>query len=167
MNAKNEMRMYLLMATSPLMRMARCSVSSTARMIGAPGPCGSCSRASSRSNLSRGIWTPLQLSFQGVHPVIFPISPLTNLLNCARKAGSSSGFLLGPVYAGGTLPPPLPPLPLPGVLDPRRVVIDDLCLLKEMLLNRVLDWSTDQSGGDVDRLMFLWKMLVHLGFLLL
>ena len=54
--------------------------------------------------------------------------------------GSSRGFLLGPVYAGGAaLPPPLPPLPLPGVLDPRRVVADNLCLLKETLLNRDVD----------------------------
>ena len=71
---------------------------------------------------------------------------------------------MGPVYAGGAVLPPLPPLPLPGVLVPRRVVADNLRLLKEMLLNRDVDWSVDQSSGDGDRLMFLWKTLVHLGF---
>ena len=71
---------------------------------------------------------------------------------------------MGPVYAGGAVLPPLPPLPLPGVLDPRCVVADSLCLLIEMLLNRGVDWSVDQSGRDVNRLMFLRKTLVHLGF---
>ena len=150
-NVKNEMRMYLLMAASPLMRMARCSVSSTALMIGAPGPCGSCSLTSSRSNLSWGIGTPILLLFQDICPVMFSISPLTNLPNCAQRAGSSSGFLLGPVYAGGAAPLPLPPLPLPGFLVPRRMVADNLRLLIEMLLNRILDWSTDQSIGVVSK----------------
>ena len=124
-NMKNEMRMYLLVAASPLMRIARCSASGTALMIGAPGPCGRCSRSSSRSILIRGIGTPLRLAFQGVCPVMFSISPLTNLPNCAQRAGSSSGFLLGPVYAGGALPAPLPPLPLPGfwILDAWWLII--------------------------------------------
>ena len=121
-NAKNEMRMNLLVSARPLMRIARCSASGTALMIGAPGPCGRCSRSSSRSNLIRGIGMPLLSAFQGVCPVMFSISPLTNLPNCARRAGSSRGFLLGPVYAGGTLPAPLPSLPLPGVLYPQCVL---------------------------------------------
>ena len=93
--------------------------------------------------------------------------PLTNLLNCARRAGSSRGFLLGLVYAGGALFAPLPPLPLPGVLDPQCVVADNRRLLKEMLLNRIVDWSVDQSFGDVGRLDFLLKTLVRLGLLLI
>ena len=164
-NAKNEMRINLLMAASPLIRIAWCSASGTALMIGAPGPCGSCSRASSRSNLSQGMGIPGLLLFQGVRPVMCSISPLTNLPNCARRAGSSSGFLLGPVYAGGTVSLPLPPLPLPGVLVPRCMVADNLRLLIEMLLNRIVDWSTDQSFRVVGRLNFLLKMLVHLGLL--
>ena len=165
-NAKNEMRMYLLVAARPLMSIARCSVSSTTLMIGAPGPCGRCSWSSSWSNLSRGIWTPPRLLFQGVRPVMSSMCPLTNLLNWARRAGSSRGFLLGPVYAGGALPP-LPPLPLPGVLDPRHVLVDNLRLLEETLLNRDVDWSVDQSSGDVSTWEFLQKTLVRLGFHLL
>ena len=159
------MRIYLLVAISLLMRMARCSASGTTLMIGAPGPCGSCPHASSQFSWIWGIQTPGQLSFQGVHPVMFSISPLTNLRNCAWRAGSSSGFLMGLVYAGGALPPPLSPLFIPGVLDPRRMVADNMCLLKETLLNRIVDWSTDQSGRDVGRLEFLLKKLDHLGFL--
>ena len=56
-----------------------------------------------------------------------------------------------PVCAGGALPPPLPPLPLPGVLVPRRVVTDNLRLLIETLLNRIVDWSVNQSGGVVGK----------------
>ena len=151
------------MAVSLLIRMAWCSASGTALMIGAPGPCGSCSHASSQSTLSQGIWTPGLLLFQGVCPVMFSISPLTNLLNCAWRAGSSSGFLMGPVYTGGPLP--LPPLPLPGVLVPRRVVADNLHLLIETLQNRIVDWSTDQSFGVVGTLNFPPQMLVCLDFL--
>ena len=144
-NAKNEKRMYLLVAASPLMRIARCSASGTTLMIGAPGPCESCSLASSQSNLIRGIGTSLQCSFQGVHPAMFSISLVMNLLNCARRAGSSSGFLMGPVYAEGTVPLPLPPLPPPGFLVPQHVAADHLHLLIETLLSRIVDWSTDQS----------------------
>ena len=130
-NAKNEMRMYLLVAASPLMRMARCSASDTTLIIGIPGPCGSCSLASSWSNLIQGIGTSLRSLFQGVRPVIFSISPRTNWANWALIAGSSSGFLMVLVLAGGA--PPLPPLPLPGFLIPQRVVVHSLHLLKEML----------------------------------
>ena len=94
---KNEMRMYLLVATSLLMRIAQCSASGTTLMIGAPGPCGSCSLTSSWSNLIQGSGMSRRWLFQGVHPVTFSISPLTNLPNCAQRAGSSSGFLMGPV----------------------------------------------------------------------
>ena len=54
-NAKNEMRMYLLVAASLLMRIVQCSASGTTLMIGAPGPCGNCSHVSSRSNRIQGI----------------------------------------------------------------------------------------------------------------
>ena len=150
-NAKNEMRMYLLVAASPLMRIVQCSASSTTLMIGAPGPCGSCSCASSQSNLIQGIGMPRWLLFQGVPPVILSISPVTNLPNCTWRAGSSSGFLMGLVYAGGTLPPPLPPLPLPGVLDPWHMVADNLHLLIETLWYKIVDWSVDQSCRVVSR----------------
>ena len=157
------MRMYLLVSASSLMRIAWCSASGTALMIGAPGPCGSCSRASSRSNLIRGIGTFPRWLFQGVCPVTLSISPLTNLLNCARRAGSLRGFLLGPVYAGGGLPPPLPPLPLPGVLVPRRVVVDNLRPPEGTRSNKDVDWSVDQSGGGFGRLVILPKKLTRLG----
>ena len=97
--------------------------------------------------------------------MMFSISPATNRLNCAQRAGSSSGFLMGPVLAVGAVLPPLPPLPLPGVLVPQCMVADNLRLLIETLLNRIVDWSTDQSFGVVSRLNFLPKMLVRLDFL--
>ena len=153
-NAKNEMRMYLLMAASPLMRMAQCSASGTTLIIGAPGPCGSCSCAFSWSNLIQGIRTSLQSLFQGVHPVIFSISPWMNQANWALIAGSSSGFLMVLVLAGGA--PPLPPLPLPGFLIPQRMVVRSLHLLKETLWYKIVDWSIDQSSGVVGKWRFLW-----------
>ena len=162
-NAKNEMRMYLLMAASLLMRIVQCSVSGTALMIGAPGPCWSCSLASSQSNLIQGIGTSHRWMFQGVHPVILSISPVTNLENWAQSAGSSSGFLLGLVSEGGT--PPLPPLPLPGVLDPRCVVARNLRPLKRMLQYKIVDWLIDQSSRVVSKWYFLPKMLACLDFL--
>ena len=94
---------------------------------------------------------------------MFSISPLTNLANCARRAGSSREFLLGLVYAGGGLPPPLPPLPLPGFLVPRRVVVDNLHPLEGTCSNKDVDWSIDQSGGGFSMLMILPKMLTRLG----
>ena len=162
MAASPLMRMYLLMAASPLMRMAWCSASSTALMIGAPGPCGSCSCASSRSSLIQGIGMPCRLSFQGVHPVILSISPMTNLENWARSAGSSSGFLV-PVCAGGA--PPFAPLPLPGVLDPQCMVAHNLRPLKKTLRYKIVDWPIGQSSGVVGKWCFLLKMLAHLDFL--
>ena len=149
MNAKNEMRMYLLMSASPLMRMAQCSASGTTLIIGAPGPCGSCSCASSQSNLIRGIGTFRQLSFQGVRPVMFSISPLMNRENWALTAGSSSGFLMVLVLAGGA--PPLPPLPLPGFLVPRCMVACNLHLLKETLRYKIMDWPNGQSSRVVGK----------------
>ena len=97
--------------------------------------------------------------------MILSLYPATNLLNCAQRGRSSSGFLMGPVFAGGAHLPPLPPLSLPGVLVPQRVVADNLHLLIETLLNRVVDWSTDQSFRVVGRLNFLPKMLACLGLL--
>ena len=161
---KNEMRIYLLMATSPLMRKAWCSASGTALMIGAPGPCQRCSLSSSWSNLIQGIGMPRWLSFQGVHPVILSISPVTNQENWVLMAGSSRGFLLGPVLAV-RVPPSLPPLPLPGVLDPQCVVADNLCLLKETLWYNIMDWLLDQSSGVDDKWCYLVQMQLHLSFL--
>ena len=148
-NAKNEIRMYLLMATSPLMRMVWCSVSGTALMIGAPGPCGSCSCASSWSNLIWGIRISRWWLFQAVCPVMFSISPLTNRANWALKAGSLSGFLTVLVSAGGALP--LPPLPLPGFLVPQCMVVDSLHLPEETLRYKIVDWLLGQSFGVVRR----------------
>ena len=152
-NAKNEMRMYLLVAASPLMRIAWCSASSIALMIGGPGPCRNCSHVSSRSNLIWGIGTPRWLLFQGVHPVILSISPATNWENWALKTGSSRGFLLVLVWAGCTLP--LPPLPPPGVLDPWCMVACNLRPLTGMLQYNIVDWSIDQSSGVVCKWCFL------------
>ena len=115
---KNEMRMYFLMFTSPFRSIVQCSVSGTALIIGAPGPPGRGSLTSSQSILILGIGTSLQLSFQGVCPVILSISPVITLKSWALNAGSPNGFLLGLVLAGDAAPLPLPPLPLPGVLIP-------------------------------------------------
>ena len=60
-----------------------------------------------------------QLLFQGVRPVILSISPRMTLESCALNAGSSNGFLMGLVWAGGVTPQPLlpfPPLPHSGHL---------------------------------------------------
>ena len=70
---------------------------------------------------------------------------------------------MGPVYAGGGLPPPLPPLPLPGFLVPRRVVVDNLHPLEGTHSIKGVDWSVDQSGGGFGRLEILLKMLTRLG----
>ena len=133
------MRMYLLVFASPLMSICWCSASGTTLMIGAPGPPGSGSLASSRSILIRGIGMSLRLLFQGVCPVILSISPVIALKSWALNARSPNGFPLGLVSAGGVPPHPHPPLPLPGVLIPWHVVACNLHPLEWTLQYKIVE----------------------------
>ena len=154
-NMKNEMRMYLLMSASPLRSMCQCSASGTALIIGAPGPPWSGSLVSSRSNLTQGIGTSLQLLFQGICPVRFSNSPMITLESCALNAGSSNGFPLAVVLAVGT-----PPHPLPGILFPRHMVARNLHPFEWTLWYEIVDWPIGQSCGVGEKWYFLlWRLL--------
>ena len=114
---KKELRSFVLVFTTPLRRFCLCSAVVLTLAGGAAGTLWSRAKfiCGGHSSVTlTPVWfsvgTFLPQLFQDVSPVCLLCSRRIALPSCALIVGSSSGFPMGLVWAGGT-PLPLPPLP--------------------------------------------------------